>query len=67
MLWLLMMVITPFATRVLTGNGGFAVRFALYASVQVIAFLCFSQMVAQMARHRLLKRTPHRGSSAARP
>jgi TMEM175 potassium channel family protein len=57
MLWLLMMVITPFATRVLTGAGGFAVRFALYASVQVVAFLCFSQMVGQMARHRLLMRS----------
>jgi hypothetical protein len=44
---------------VLTGNGGFAVRFALYASVQVIAFLCFIQMAGQMARHRLLmKSTP---------
>jgi uncharacterized membrane protein len=37
MIWLLMMIITPFATRILTGNGGFGVRFTIYTLVQVIA------------------------------
>lgn len=56
MLWLLMMVITPFVTRVLTaGNGGFAARFTLYAVVQVIASFCFLQMLSQMTRHHLLR------------
>jgi uncharacterized membrane protein len=54
MLWLLMMVITPFTTRVLTGNSGFAVRFTLYAVVQVIASLCMVWMVSELRRYGLL-------------
>jgi uncharacterized membrane protein len=37
MLWLLTIVLTPFATRVIVGDGAFAPRFALYAIVQVLA------------------------------
>jgi hypothetical protein len=38
--WLLMMIVTPFATRMLSGSGAFGVRFTLYALVQVIASAC---------------------------
>lgn len=41
MVWLLMIIITPYATRVLYGNGGFGVRFSLYAIIQVITLLAF--------------------------
>jgi uncharacterized membrane protein len=41
-LWLLFIVVTPFATRVLNGGGGgFQVRFILYAGVQIMAGLSF--------------------------
>lgn len=39
MVWLLMIVITPFATRLLSGTGGFAIVFSLYAVIQVITIL----------------------------
>ena len=42
-----MIVITPFATRVLSGNGGFGVRFAFYAVIQVVTILT----VLLMGRH----------------
>lgn len=55
MAWLLMMVITPFATRVLSGDGGFAVRFTFYALVQVTAAVCLLLMAREIARHDLLR------------
>lgn len=55
MLWLLMIVLTPFATRTLTGNGAFQVRFILYASVQALSGLFFALMVREMARANLLR------------
>lgn len=55
MLWLLMMVITPFATRMLAGDGGFAVRFAFYAVVQAIAVLVLVEINRQLVRYRLLR------------
>jgi uncharacterized membrane protein len=39
MVWLLMIVIMPFATRLLSGTGGFAIVFGLYALVQVVTLL----------------------------
>jgi uncharacterized membrane protein len=39
MVWLLMIVIMPFATRLLSGAGGFAVVFSLYAVIQVITIM----------------------------
>jgi uncharacterized membrane protein len=39
MVWLLMIVITPFATRLLSAPGGFAIVFSLYAIIQVITIL----------------------------
>lgn len=55
MIWLLMIVVTPFATRVLTGNGGTAVRLAVYAVVQLIAWLALLQMTGRLARDDLLR------------
>jgi len=39
MTWLLMIVIIPFATELLSGNGGFGVRFSLYAIIQILTML----------------------------
>jgi uncharacterized membrane protein len=44
LLWLLMMVLTPFAARLLAGSGGFGVRFTLYALIQIIAWICLVLM-----------------------
>jgi uncharacterized membrane protein len=55
MYWLLMQVITPFATRVLTENGAFQVRFTFYALVQATAALIFLLMIRELRRHRLMR------------
>jgi uncharacterized membrane protein len=55
MYWLLMQVITPFATRVLTENGAFQVRFTFYALVQATSGLIFLLMLRELRRHRLLR------------
>ncbi len=55
MLWLLMMVSTPFVTRVITGDGGFLVRFSLYAAVQVVASVSFLLMCLEVRRHGLMR------------
>lgn len=44
MCWLLMMVLTPFAARLLAGDGAFGVRFGFYAVIQVIAIGCLMQI-----------------------
>lgn len=53
--WLLMQVLTPFATKVLAADGGFEVRFIFYALVQVVALALFLVM-ARRIRHRRLHR-----------
>jgi uncharacterized membrane protein len=58
MAWLLMMVITPFATRVLSGDGGFAVRFTFYALVQVTAAVCLLLMARAVAYRQTALRGP---------
>jgi uncharacterized membrane protein len=55
LLWLLMMVLTPFAARLLAGNGGFGVRFGLYALIQVIASACLLLMSRAVTRMHLLR------------
>jgi uncharacterized membrane protein len=59
MLWLLMMVVTPFATKTLTGPGDNGssnpIRFTLYAVVQVLAGLLFVLMARTMYVHKLLR------------
>jgi uncharacterized membrane protein len=65
MVWLLMMIVTPFATRVLEGSGGFGVRFTLYALVQIIASACLLLMSVEIARGDLLR--PGAPESARHP
>lgn len=58
MIWLLMMVITPFAARLLAGHGGFGVRFGFYAAVQIVAALCFVRMSRLLRQRGLLRMEP---------
>jgi uncharacterized membrane protein len=65
LVWLLMMIVTPFATRVIEGSGGFGVRFTLYALVQIIASACLLVMSVEVARGNLLR--PEAPESARHP
>src|SRR6202012_382959 len=61
MLWLLMMIATPYVTTLLSGDGARGIRFAIYALVQIIATLCLLGMSQRTARHHmLLSDTPER-------
>jgi uncharacterized membrane protein len=53
--WLLFMVITPFATRVLTGDGAFQSRFIFYAAVQALAGVFFLLILREISRYKLLR------------
>jgi uncharacterized membrane protein len=53
MAWLLMIVLTPFAARVLTEDGAFEFRFITYAVVQALAGVFFLLTVRTAVRHRL--------------
>ncbi|MEV8504026.1 TMEM175 family protein [Actinoplanes sp. NPDC051475] len=53
MLWLLMQIVTPFATKVLSGDGAFQFRFILYAAVQALAGILFMLMVREVQAHHL--------------
>lgn len=55
MAWLLMIVITPYVTRVLAGNGAFGVRFSLYAVIQVITIVTFALMRRHIRNHNLMR------------
>jgi uncharacterized membrane protein len=48
--WLLMQVITPFATKVLNGPGAFQARFIFYALVQLCACGMFLLMLREIRR-----------------
>jgi uncharacterized membrane protein len=65
MIWLLMMVLTPFTARLLAAQGGFGVRFAIYALTQVIASACLLQMSRQISRETLLR--PNAPAAARHP
>ncbi len=54
-LWLLMVVLIPFAARLLSGSGGFGIRFTLYALIQVIASTCLVLMNREIVRGGLLR------------
>jgi uncharacterized membrane protein len=65
MVWLLMIIVTPYATRILSGNGGFGVRFSLYAAIQVVTLVTFWLMSSHVRNGRLLPPgTPARVSAA---
>jgi uncharacterized membrane protein len=55
MIWLLMQVITPFATRVLTAEGPFQTGFIFYALVQAVASAVFILMLLDLRRHKLTR------------
>jgi uncharacterized membrane protein len=56
MIWLLMMILTPFVARMLgAGHGGFGVRYMLYTLVQVIAAACVVAMNREISRENLLR------------
>jgi uncharacterized membrane protein len=55
MFWLLLIVTTPFATRLIAGNGAFGARFAIYAVIQVAAILAFLAMSRHIRSSHLLR------------
>jgi uncharacterized membrane protein len=54
-LWLLMIILTPFAARLLAGSGGFGVRFTLYVLIQVMASIWLVLMSREVIRAGLLR------------
>jgi len=64
MVWLLMIVIMPFATRLLSGPGGFAIVFSLYAVIQVVTITTTLLMSRHLrAGHLLRPGAPEPGSA----
>jgi uncharacterized membrane protein len=63
MVWLLMIVIMPFATRLLSGGNGFPIVFGLYALIQVITILTALLMSRHIRAGHLLRP----GAAEARP
>ena len=53
--WLLALVIIPFATKLLSGDGGFQVRFSCYAAVQCASCVLFVLMLQEVRREDLLR------------
>jgi uncharacterized membrane protein len=61
-LWLLMIVLNPFATRLLTVPGAetHGLRFGFYALLQVLASTAMFAMLAHMVSHKLAPSLPQR-------
>ncbi len=55
LLWLLMIVSTPFATRLISAEGGLGARFTVYAVIQVITILTVLAMSRHIRSGRLLR------------
>lgn len=55
MFWLLMIIITPVATKLIAGNGAFGARFAIYAVIQVLTILAFLAMSMHIRGSHLLR------------
>ena len=53
--WLLMLVITPFATKLLNSDGAFQLRFSCYAAVQCAACALFILMLRETRRGGLIR------------
>jgi uncharacterized membrane protein len=53
--WLLMQVLTPFATRVLTGDGAFQARFIFYSGIQALAGVLFLLILNEIRRYHLTR------------
>jgi uncharacterized membrane protein len=58
MVWLLMIVVIPFATRLISGAGGFGVRFTVYAAIQVLTMLTFLLMGRHLRSGELVRPGP---------
>jgi uncharacterized membrane protein len=65
MIWLLTMILTPVATRLLSGDGADGARFAIYTLVQILASLCLLGMSWRIQRAGLLR--PDAPDSARHP
>jgi uncharacterized membrane protein len=55
MIWLLIMVLTPYTARLLAAQGAFGLRFGSYALTQVIASACLLLMNRQISHANLLR------------
>jgi uncharacterized membrane protein len=54
-LWLLTQVITPFATKVISGDGAYQARFGFYAVIQALSSLLFLGMIWWIRRAKLYR------------
>jgi uncharacterized membrane protein len=55
LVWLLMIVIIPFTTKLISGAGGFGARFTVYAAIQVLTVLTFLLMSRHIRASDLLR------------
>jgi uncharacterized membrane protein len=55
MVWLLTIILMPYATKVLAGNGATGLRLSLYAVLQVITMVTFVLMRRHIRHHDLLR------------
>jgi TMEM175 potassium channel family protein len=54
--WLLMIIVTPFATRILTSRGtAFGIQFTIYSVVQILTVLFFVLLTRHLRRQNLLQ------------
>jgi len=66
LMWLLTIVVTPFATKVLTGDEAFQARFITYAAVQALSGLFFLLILVELTRYELRDPdTPRRAVNGA--
>jgi uncharacterized membrane protein len=55
MFWLLLMIVVPYATKIVTGNGQLGVRFTIYAVIQILATGCSLAMSREVRIAHLLR------------
>jgi uncharacterized membrane protein len=65
MLWLLLMIMTPFATELLSGDGARGARFTIYALIQIIATASLMEMSREVRLGGMLR--PDAPESARHP
>ncbi|MFC7620649.1 TMEM175 family protein [Microlunatus sp. GCM10028923] len=54
LLWLLLIVITPFTTKIISLGENNPLRFAVYAGAQALQFTVFALLVLQLIKHKLM-------------
>lgn len=67
MLWLLMIILVPFSTKVVTGSGQLGARFTVYAVIQIIATGCALAMSREVRAGHLLDRAAPASARHADP